>query len=63
MTNQNSIPSKWTLYTSAMYEGKPVQILAYYGSPAIDLDITYKVRKLDGTIDLVHRTEMSRYIL
>ena len=63
MTNLNNIPSKWTLYSSAMYEGKPVQILAYYGSPSIDLDITYKVRKLDGSIDLVHRNEMTGYIL
>jgi hypothetical protein len=54
--------SAWTLYSTAIYEGEPVKLLEYYGAPEIDLDITYKIRKIDGSVHLVHRCEMTRYV-
>ena len=53
-------PAKETLYKTAIFEGECVALEQWFKDGA---SYMYRIRKLDGTKELVHAGELSRFCL
>ena len=53
-------PRKETLYKTCKFEGEYVAIEAWF---ADDDSFMYRIRRIDGTKELVHASECTRFVL